>query len=199
MNQTSVTADAQTPPASDTLSTVLFVDDEPKILTGLRVALRKFPFRILTANSAAEALAALAEQHVDVVVSDEQMPLMSGSQLLSVVRKQHPETIRIILTGQASLEAAVRAINEGEVYRFLAKPCNPMDLANTILGGLQLRDLARQSSRLLSRTRQQQAVLRKLESQHPGISEVKVDAGGAIQLEAGDLQSLIRELEQENR
>jgi two-component system probable response regulator PhcQ len=179
--------------------TVLLVDDEPKILSGLRVALRKYPFDILTADSAQAALALLDEQPVDVLVSDEQMPQVSGSQLLAIVRQQHPRTVRIILTGHASLDAAVRAINEGEVYRFLTKPCNPVELAVTIQQGVQLRELAQQSSRLLSRAQQQQAVLRDLESRHPGISELKVDAGGAILLEAGDVQSLIRELERENR
>jgi two-component system probable response regulator PhcQ len=179
--------------------TVLLVDDEPKILSGLRVALRKYPFDILTADSAQAALALLDEQPVDVLVSDEQMPQVSGSQLLAIVRQQHPRTVRIILTGHASLDAAVRAINEGEVYRFLTKPCNPIELAVTIQQGVQLRELAQQSSRLLSRAQQQQAVLRDLESRHPGISELKVDAGGAILLEAGDVQSLIRELERENR
>jgi two-component system probable response regulator PhcQ len=178
--------------------TVLLVDDEPKILSGLRVALRKYPFDILTANSAQAALALLDEQPVDVLVSDEQMPQVSGSQLLAIVRQQHPRTVRIILTGHASLDAAVRAINEGEVYRFLTKPCNPVELAVSIQQGVQLRELAQQSSRLLSRSQQQQAVLRELESRHPGISELKVDEGGAILLEAGDVQSLIRELEREN-
>lgn len=178
---------------------VLLVDDEPKILSGLRVALRKYPFDIMTAESAQAALALLDEQPVDVLVSDEQMPQVSGSQLLAIVRRQYPRTVRIILTGHASLDAAVRAINEGEVYRFLTKPCNPDELAVTIQQGVQLRELAQQSSRLLSRSQQQQAVLRDLESRHPGISELKVDEGGAILLEAGDVQSLIRELERENR
>jgi two-component system, probable response regulator PhcQ len=180
--------------------TVLLVDDEPQILAGLKNALRKMPFTILTATSGRQALVLLDENEVDVVVSDERMPGMTGTEFLGIVRQRYPHTIRIILTGQASLEAAIRAINEGEVYRFLTKPCNPMDLTITIQRALQLRNLAWESSRLLARTREQKKVLQDLENKYPGISEVKVDANGAILLEGIEgLDDLIRQLEKENR
>ncbi|MGA2448874.1 MAG: response regulator [Polyangiaceae bacterium] len=179
-------------------SAVLFVDDEPHVVAGLRDALRKGPYDILTATSAEEALQTLVDHHVDVVVSDEQMPNMTGSQFLGLVRRKYPYTVRIILTGHASLEAAIRAINEGEVYRFLTKPCNPADLAHTIQQGLQIRDLTRESSRLLSRVRRQKALLSELEEQHPGISRVETDERGAILLEDVDVEALIREIEREN-
>jgi two-component system probable response regulator PhcQ len=103
---------------------VLFVDDEPHVTESLKRALRKEPYEVLSANSADEALEVLARQPVDVVISDEKMPGMQGSEFLAVVCKQYPETIRIIMTGHGSIEAAIRAINEGEIYRFLTKPCN---------------------------------------------------------------------------
>ena len=81
-------------------STVLFVDDEPMLLAGLKEALRRCPFGILTATSAADALKLLATHAVDVVVSDERMPNMPGSEFLGIVRQRHPQTIRIVLTGQ---------------------------------------------------------------------------------------------------
>jgi len=180
--------------------TVLFVDDEPHILGGLKDALRQFPFAILTATSGQVALQLLETNAVDVVVSDEQMPNMAGSELLGIVRQRHPRTIRILLTGQASLAAAIRAINEGEVYRFLTKPCSPADLAVTIQRALQLRDLARESARLLARTREQDRVLRTLEDRHPGISEVKRNTHGAIVVEdIVDVDELIREMQVANR
>jgi DNA-binding NtrC family response regulator len=179
--------------------TVLFVDDEPQVLAGLKNALRKNPFTILTAGSGEQALELLAENEVDVVVSDERMPSMTGSEFLSIVRRRHPNAIRIILTGQASLEAAIRAINEGEVYRFLAKPCNPVDLATTIQRALQLRNLARESSRLLARTREQDKILRDLEDKYPGISEINKAERGAILLEDVEgLDDLIGQIEREN-
>jgi len=81
---------------------VLFVDDELHVTEGLKRALRKEPYEIMSANSADKALEILARQPVDIVVSDEKMPGMSGSEFLTVVCRKYPDTIRIILTGHAS-------------------------------------------------------------------------------------------------
>jgi len=187
-------------PEPATRCNVLFVDDEPLVLGSLRDALRKYPFTILTATAGSQALTLLESQPVDVVVSDERMPGMTGSEFLSIVRQKHPHTIRIILTGQASLTSAIRAINEGEVYRFLTKPCAAVDLAITIQRALQLRNLARESARLLIRTREQDRILRDLEGSHPGISEVRRNLDGAIVLDdIADIDELVRQIEQHNR
>jgi two-component system probable response regulator PhcQ len=98
----------------------------------LKDAFSREPYNILCADSAEEALPILAREQVDVVISDEKMPGMSGSEFLSLVRQEYPDTIRIILTGYGSLESAIRAINEGEIYRLFTKPCNVIDLAITI-------------------------------------------------------------------
>ncbi|MEZ6004825.1 MAG: EAL domain-containing protein [Planctomycetota bacterium] len=111
---------------------VLFVDDEPAVTGAIKIALRKAPFEVLTANSGREALSLLGQEPVDVVVSDERMPGMCGSELLSLVRVQFPDTVRMILSGQSDLQAAVRAINEGGIFRFLLKPCSPEDLASSV-------------------------------------------------------------------
>lgn len=176
--------------------TVLFVDDDPDILAGLQGALRRYPFVILTATSGAQALKVLETHAVDVVVSDERMPNMAGSEFLAIVRQKHPETVRIVLTGEASLAAAIRAINEGEVYRFLSKPCSPVDLAGTIQHALQQKPMARETAQLFDRTREQHEILRDLEHRHPGISEVKRNVHGAIVLdELTDADELIRQIE----
>lgn len=118
---------------------VLLVDDEPEVTRSLRRGLRKEPWDIVTADSAEEALERLAESPFDVVVSDERMPGMQGSDLLSHVRTAHPSAIRIILSGQASVEAAVKAINSAEVYRFLVKPCPSEEVVLTIIEALHKR------------------------------------------------------------
>jgi DNA-binding NtrC family response regulator len=130
------------------MSTILFVDDELAVLEGLRRSLWKEPFTVLTADSAAAALEILANTHVDVVVSDERMPSMSGSEFLGRVREAYPETIRIMLTGEAGLPAAVRAINEGPLYRFLHKPLSPQELLRTIRQALQMKQLLEKSTDL---------------------------------------------------
>lgn len=124
---------------------VLFVDDEPHIVDGLKRALRKEPYQIITANSGHEALTIIQQEPVDVVVSDEMMPGMSGSELLAFVCRDYPETIRMILTGHASLDMAIKAINEGEIYRFFTKPCSELDLAVTIRHALRQKDLVEEN------------------------------------------------------
>ena len=119
---------------------ILFVDDEPEVTRGIRLALRKMPYKVLTANSAAEGLEILAEEHVDVVVSDERMPEMGGAEFLTVVRQRWPETVRLILSGHASLESAIGAINEAGIYRFLVKPCAPDELAFCLAQALEAYD-----------------------------------------------------------
>jgi EAL domain-containing protein (putative c-di-GMP-specific phosphodiesterase class I) len=116
------------------------VDDEPEVTSAMQAALRKEPFKIECTDSGEKALDMLARQAFDVVVSDERMPSMSGSRLLSIVRQEHPDIVRIILSGQASFEAALRAINGAEIYRFLMKPCPPEEIGLTIREALAARD-----------------------------------------------------------
>jgi CheY-like chemotaxis protein len=109
---------------------VLLVDDERLVLDGLSVRLRQ-KADVLTANSGAEAVARLeAGPEIAVVVSDMRMPVMNGAVLLKLVRTRWPDTVRMLLTGYADLETAVAAVNEGNIFRFLTKPC-----ASHILNG----------------------------------------------------------------
>ena len=123
--------------------TVLIVDDQELIRELLESALLRENYTVLSASSAEEALEILANQTVDVVISDEVMPGMSGSDFLSIVRKKHPDILRIILTGQAQIDSAIKAINEGEVYRFFTKPCNVVDLVVSVRQGLHQKELER--------------------------------------------------------
>lgn len=119
---------------------VLLVDDEPHITQALKRGLREKPYEVLTAHSGDEALQLLSHKTVDVIVSDEHMPHMLGSELFARVYQGHPETVRILLTGQASVEAAMRAVNEGRIFRFLMKPCREIELARTIETALHSRE-----------------------------------------------------------
>jgi two-component system probable response regulator PhcQ len=180
-------------------ATVLLVDDEPQVLDALKRALRREPFLCLTATSGAAAQELLASHPIDVVISDEQMPGMSGSVLLSLVRKKFPQAIRIILSGQATLEAAVRAINEGEVYRFFLKPCDPSHLASTIHHALAHKRLEEQSRRLLREFQKQASLLARLEHRSPGLLQLDVDDQGAVMVNEsdgeGELTDLLMEME----
>ena len=108
--------------------TVLFVDDDDFILESLRDVLHHEPYTVLTATSGIAALDVLASNHVDIVISDERMPGMQGSELLAEIYRMYPHTVRIVLTGQASVKAMINAINNGQIFKFLTKPYAPRDL-----------------------------------------------------------------------
>lgn len=129
--------------------TVLFVDDDETLTSALKRALKTEPYDIATASSAQEAMVILSQQRVDVVVADERMPGMTGTELLAIVREHHPEIMRIILTGYASLEATLHAINDGEVHRFLLKPYRTEELACVIREAIERKDLLENTMEVL--------------------------------------------------
>lgn len=113
-------------------STILVVDDEPNVLEGLSLHLLR-KYNVVTATSGPEALAALSEEpRISVIVSDLRMPEMDGAQFLGRAREVVPDSVRILLTGHADVDGAMRAINEGGVFKVLTKPCPPGQLLNTI-------------------------------------------------------------------
>ncbi|NMG76918.1 EAL domain-containing protein [Aromatoleum diolicum] len=108
-------------PISDT-RTLLLVDDEPNILSAIRRLLRGEGYRVLTAGSAREALEILAKEPVQVILSDQRMPEMNGTEFLGRVKVLHPSTVRIVLSGYTELESIMQAVNTGALYKFLTKP-----------------------------------------------------------------------------
>ncbi|MCB9726028.1 MAG: EAL domain-containing protein [Spirochaetaceae bacterium] len=131
---------------------ILFVDDEPSVVKNLSLLLRNEPWEVLTATSGAEALSLLREKPCDVVVSDERMPEMSGAEFLSHVYRDFPDTTRIILSGQASLDATIRAINDAGIFRFLTKPCAKADLVQCLRSALEAREAARRAAMAMPST-----------------------------------------------
>ena len=127
---------------------VLLIDDDPSILHGLARALHHQPYELLTATSGTEAMLVLKSHQVDVVVADEHMPGMRGGDLLAWVAEHFPEVVRLVLTGHPTVETAIRAINEGRVYQFFVKPCNPAHLGVAIRKALEHTDLRRENRRL---------------------------------------------------
>jgi two-component system, probable response regulator PhcQ len=134
---------------------VLLVDDDDSVLCGLERSLHKEPYKLLTAKSGDEAILILENCEVDVLVADEMMPGMSGSELLAWTVENAPDTIRIMLTGNATTSIAIRAINEGQVYHFLTKPCDDMQLTIGIRKAIEHRALVTENRRLLEINRHQ--------------------------------------------
>jgi DNA-binding NtrC family response regulator len=129
------------------MSRILFVDDEPNNLQAYQRTLRR-RFQIETALGPREALEAVRQRGpYAVVVADVRMPQMSGIELFSEIRKAAPETVRIILTGNADQQTAADAFSRGQVFRYLHKPCSPRVLAEALEAGLVQYALTAASSR----------------------------------------------------
>jgi DNA-binding NtrC family response regulator len=110
---------------------VLFVDDEPRVLTSMRMLFRTH-YEVYFAEGGAQALEFLKQQPVDVVVSDQRMPGMTGIELLRAARELNPNAMRILLTGYSDLNSIIGSINEGEIFRFVNKPWSNEDLSTTV-------------------------------------------------------------------
>lgn len=122
--------------------TILLVDDEAHVVDALARTVRNGGYRILEARSGREALDVLAREPVDLVISDIAMPEMSGLDLLRTIRRTHPRIVRIVLTGFASLDSALDAINEGQVDRYLTKPWDKDEMRAAIRESLDRRKQA---------------------------------------------------------
>ncbi|WP_020648076.1 response regulator [Solimonas variicoloris] len=114
-----------------TRARVLFVDDEPRVLTTMRILFRS-RYELFFADGGNSALELLKTQPVDVIVSDQRMPGMSGIELLRAARELNPQAMRILLTGYSDLNAIIGSINEGEIFRFVNKPWSNEDLTATV-------------------------------------------------------------------
>jgi response regulator RpfG family c-di-GMP phosphodiesterase len=157
MEEQSVTPSSQRP-------RILLVDDEESILNSLRRLLRGQPYDVLLATSGAQALEMLAQQPVDLVMSDARMPNMDGASLLAQVRQLYPAAIRIMLTGYADPTAIIKAINDGQIHRYISKPWNDEELLLILRQSLEHQHSERERQRLEQLTRAQNDQLKLLNS-----------------------------------
>jgi response regulator RpfG family c-di-GMP phosphodiesterase len=142
--------------------TLLAVDDEPNILAALRRVFRTTGWRILTAGNAEAALALLAAEPVNAVLSDMRMPGMDGARLLEQVSQRWPQTARLLLTGQADLASTIAAINRGRLHRYIAKPWNDDELVLTLRQVAERQQLEADKEALERLTQQQNDALKAL-------------------------------------
>jgi len=142
-------------------NTILIVDDEENILHAMERLLEEEGYRMIFAKSGNDGLEIVKEEDIHMVVSDHRMPGMTGIKFLNEVKKISPETIRIMLTGYADVDLAIKAINDGEVYKFITKPWNNIELQNTIKQGIEYYNLQREIERLNNLTQSQNAELKQ--------------------------------------
>jgi len=131
-----------TPDCKPLSRTLLLVDDEPNILSALQRLLRRDGYTILNSDAPEKALEILAQQPVDVILSDQRMPSMSGVEFLRRAKETRPESIRIVLSGYTDLQFITDAINEGAIYKFLTKPWDDDQLRTQIREAFRSKEVA---------------------------------------------------------
>jgi two-component system, probable response regulator PhcQ len=163
--------------------TILIVDDEEMILKSICRILRNEDYRILKAKNGEKGLGILKDHDVHLVMSDQKMPGMNGIDFLKQIKKDYPQILTMMLTGNAEIEIAMNAINEAGVYKFILKPWDDNNLKVTIRRALETLELIWERDSLLEEVKTRDAILQSLEKQHPGISTVERDENGYIILD----------------
>ncbi len=159
------------------MQTILCVDDEPWILAVAKKILEAGGYRVLTTTDPFQVLPMIEWEEVDVIVADLAMPEVDGVHLLQRVRELYPEVPRILLSGTASLESALRAINESEVFRFLTKPIEKETLLRTVGEAVQRRQAMRRTAARERAAARRESALGELEKQHPGLGSARLEDG----------------------
>ncbi len=161
---------------------IVCVDDDEAMLSTVVRCLRREALDVRSTLSASEALAWIAADDIAVLVSDYEMPEMTGAQLAGHARRVRPETTRILLTGKRTLETAVDGINQGEIFRFLNKPFDNEQLRSAVHAGVaRNKELVEMSGERQRRDRRN-ALHAALEAEYPGISQVSRLPGEVYQV-----------------
>ena len=153
---------------------ILIVDDESKILSSLYRTFRPLGYTIYLANSGAEGLQIISKHSVDVVISDMNMPNMSGDEFLSEVANISPKTIRIVLTGFSNMDATINAINEGKISRYIKKPWNNSDIISTIQKAIEEQPINDSRSELTDEHHKLNLKIQNIDSNLSNKEETKV-------------------------
>lgn len=160
--------------------TVLFVDDEPPALRAIERAMERTAYNVLCAVGPGEGLRVLANHPVDVLVSDIDMPEISGLELAQICRRDHPQVLRMLLTGHATMEKALHAINEGEVVRFFRKPFDALLFAEAMERFADHILSLRADAESGAREARTSELMRWLESRFPGAQQIMRGPAGEV-------------------
>jgi two-component system probable response regulator PhcQ len=166
---------------------VLMLDDEINVLHALQRSLRQCLFatelRVEIFSCARKALARAEVTDFDIVIADYQMPVMNGVEFLQRFRTLQPQAIRLVLSASTEFETVMRAVNDAEVFRYLAKPWNLADLQDGIRQALVRRDEADQAGLRMGTMTAQELAERRLEAEEPGITKVNWGPDGSVLLD----------------
>jgi DNA-binding NtrC family response regulator len=165
-----------------TLPLIVCIDDDPTVLTTVARCLRREQLDVRPTESPLEALRWIAADDVAVIVCDYDMPSMTGAQLAGKARMLRPETVRILLTGRNTVETAVDGINQGEIFRFIAKPFDFEELRGAVLAAVERHVELVEMTGDRQRRERRVALRTSLEMEYPGISDVHRSANGIYEV-----------------
>jgi DNA-binding NtrC family response regulator len=151
--------------------TVLLVDDDENVRDSLDKIIEGAGHTCFVAENGPQALAMLRKRAVHAIITDHDMPGMDGVELLKLVSTRYPQIARILITGRADAQTAVRAINVGQAYRYLNKPCRSAELLTTLHFAFEVSDAEVESRRLGDQLRVQTAMLAEIRTRFPGVVE----------------------------
>jgi DNA-binding NtrC family response regulator len=165
--------------ATSRLPLVVCVDDDPDMLASVVRTLKSLPIELLSTTTPQAALEWVAARDVAVLVSDYEMPEMTGGQLAAEARKVRPETVRILLTGVRNFATAIEGINVGEVFRYINKPFMPPQIREAVTAGIERHRELVASSKERAQSARRDRLAGALEAEYPGVTEVHRALDGA--------------------
>lgn len=165
--------------ATSRLPLVVCVDDDPDMLASVVRTLKALPIELLSTTTPQAALEWVATRDVAVLVSDYEMPEMTGGQLAAEVRKVRPETVRILLTGVRNFSTAIEGINVGEVFRYINKPFMPPQIRDAVTAGLERHRELAASTKERAQSARRERLASALEAEYPGVTAVHQALDGA--------------------
>jgi len=174
--------------------TLLLVDDEENILAALNRTLRRDGYHIVTANNAAEGLQRLTEHDVDVIVSDQRMPGMTGVEFLRRAKDLYPQTVRMVLSGYTELQSIIDAVNEGAIYKFLTKPWEDERLREHVAEAFRHKGMVDENRRLSQQVESANADLAGLNSRLAQLLQQQRQHADLLVAQAAHSRELIDEL-----
>jgi DNA-binding NtrC family response regulator len=171
--------------------TILLADDEPQLLRALRRTLADLPAELLTAPNGGEALERLRERRIDVLVADIDMPVLDGLGLVRAARRESPATWRILMTGAATMDRTIAAINDGEVVRFFTKPFDPREFHDEMAAIVARAERQRREGVHEARRAQREALLAWLGERFPGADRVEREEDGSVRVDLDDVRAAL--------
>ncbi len=157
---------------------ILIVDDNRDVLASLRRTLRRCAFDVTCIDQPQLAVETLEREQFDLMLCDIDMPVMNGHEVMAKAFELQPAMIRVFVTGAGNMDAAVRAINEGEVHRFVRKPFDAVNLRNLVRDALDRKEELDIVSEASARARRRRQLYEQLEAEHPGITSLSLDDAG---------------------